>query len=167
MVEPRSAPAAVQQGEPSAFVDRIVRPMTHVLNPLILRVAGSWWFPIASLLHHRGRKSGRLYATAVTAVRRGGSFWLAVTFGENAGWVRNIMAAHEADLRYRGFDYHLVDAEMVEGGAVKSELPAVMRFGILPLLGVHKVIRMRRSAAPSAHLARPEYKPWSGGRDTT
>ncbi len=139
-------PAAVQQAEPSAFVDRIVRPMTHVLNPLILRIAGSWWFPMASLLQHRGHKSGRLYATPVTAVRRGGFVWLAVAFGENAGWVRNIMAAREADLRYRGVDYHLVEAVMVDGTGVRSELPAVMRFGMMPLLGVHKVIRMRAIA---------------------
>ncbi len=34
------------------FVDRIIRPLTHLFNPLILRVAGGWWFPMFSLLHH-------------------------------------------------------------------------------------------------------------------
>jgi deazaflavin-dependent oxidoreductase (nitroreductase family) len=146
-VEPKPTdPAVVQQAGPPAFVDRIIRPMTHVWNPLVLRIAGSWWFPIASLLHHRGRKSGRLYATPVTAVRRGGFVWLAVTFGENSGWVRNIMAAREADLRYRGVDYHLVEAVMVDGAGGKSELPAVIRLGMMPLLGVRKVIRMRAIA---------------------
>jgi deazaflavin-dependent oxidoreductase (nitroreductase family) len=131
--------------EPSGFVDRIVRPLTHRLNPLILRIAGGWWFPMFSLLHHRGHKSGRMYATPISAMPRGGFFWLAVTFGENAGWVRNIMAAREADLRYRGIDYHLVAAVMLDGAAVKSELPGIVRFG-MPLLGVHKVIRMRAIA---------------------
>ena len=27
------------------FVDRIVRPLTHLFNPLVVRIAGGWWFP--------------------------------------------------------------------------------------------------------------------------
>lgn len=38
-----------------SIVDRIVRPLTTILNPLILRVAGGWFFPIFSLLAHPGR----------------------------------------------------------------------------------------------------------------
>ena len=49
-----------------AFVDRIVRPLTRVLNPLIMRFAGGWWFPMFSVLHHRGHRSGRMYATPDT-----------------------------------------------------------------------------------------------------
>lgn len=79
-------------------------------------------------------------------VRHGGFFWLAVTFGENSGWVRNVMAAREADLRYRGVDYHLVGAVMADVAGFKSEVPAVIRFGMVPLLGVHKVIRLRAIA---------------------
>jgi deazaflavin-dependent oxidoreductase (nitroreductase family) len=124
-----------------SVVDRIVRPLTKVLNPLILRVAGGW-FPIFSLLEHRGHKSGRTYATPVSALPRGGWFWLGLTFGENAGWARNVIAAGECDLRYRGTDYHLVEATVFDTADVRSELPPVMRFG-LARLGVHTVLRMR------------------------
>ncbi len=145
-MESKSTTSAVSRpAEASGLVDRVIRPLTHLLNPLMLRIAGGWWFPMFSLLHHRGHKSGRLYATPISAMPRGGFFWLAVTFGENAGWVRNIMAAGEADLRYRGVDYHLVEAVMLEGSAVRSELPPVVHYG-MPLLGVRKVIRMRAIA---------------------
>jgi deazaflavin-dependent oxidoreductase (nitroreductase family) len=124
------------------FVDRIIRPLTHVLNPLILRVAGGWWFPMFSLLHHRGHKSGRIYATPVTAFPRGGYFWFGLAFGQDSGWARNVRAAGEADLRYRGADYHLVEPAVVEIADVKSELPKLVRVGS-SLMGMHKTLRMR------------------------
>lgn len=124
------------------LVDRIVRPLTHLFNPLIIRIAGGRWFPMFSLLHHRGHKSGRIYATPVTAFPRGGWFWLGLAFGEDSGWARNVLAAGDADLRYRGTDYHLVEATIVEIADVKSELPAIVRFGSA-LAGMHKVLRMR------------------------
>ncbi len=124
------------------FVDRIIRPLTHLLNPLILRIAGGRWVPMFSLLHHRGRKSGRVYATPVTAFPRGGFFWFGLAFGENSGWARNVIAAGDADLRYRGSDYHLVEAAVVEIADVKSELPPVVHYGSR-LAGMHKTIRMR------------------------
>jgi deazaflavin-dependent oxidoreductase (nitroreductase family) len=124
-----------------SVVDRIVRPLTKIVNPLILRLAAGW-FPIFSLLEHRGRKSGRTYATPVSVLPRGGWFWLGLTFGENAGWARNVIAAGECDLRHRGTDYHLVEATVFDTADVSSDLPPLMRFG-LALLGVHKVLRMR------------------------
>lgn len=124
------------------FVDRVIRPLTHQLNPLILRIAGGRWVPMFSLLHHRGRKSGRIYATPVTAFPRGGWFWFGLAFGESSGWARNVIEAGDADLRYRGTDYHLVEATVVEIADVKSELPPLVRYGSA-VAGMHKVMRMR------------------------
>lgn len=131
------------------FVDRIVRPMTRVLNPLIIRFAGGWWFPMFSVLRHRGRRSGQVYATPISAMPRGDFFWLGLTFGEDAAWARNIVAAGECDLRYRGTDYHLTQPAVLDASAVRSQLPPVMGFG-LKMLGVPKVLRMRpvRVSAP-------------------
>jgi deazaflavin-dependent oxidoreductase (nitroreductase family) len=124
------------------FVDRIVRPLTHLFNPMILRIAGGWWFPMFSLLHHRGHKSGRIYATPVTGFPRGGFFWLGLAFGQNSGWARNVLAAGTADLRYRGTDYRLVEAEVVETADVKDELPLVVRVGAAAF-SMPNVLRMR------------------------
>ncbi len=130
------------RSEIPAFVDRIVRPLTRILNPLILRVAGGWWFPMFSLLHHRGHRTGRVYATPVTAMPRGGWFWLGLTFGKDSGWARNVLVAGECTLRYRGNDYRLVEPAVVDGAAVRSDLPLVMRFA-MALVGVREVLRMR------------------------
>jgi deazaflavin-dependent oxidoreductase (nitroreductase family) len=125
-----------------SIVDRIVRPMTRIVNPLFIRVAGGWWFPMFSILRHRGRRSGQMYATPISAMPRGDFFWLGLTFGEDAAWARNILAAGECDLRYRGTDYHLTDPAVLDTAAVRSQLTPVMGFG-LAMLGVPKVLRMR------------------------
>src|SRR5260370_8207735 len=105
------------------FVDRIIRPLAHLLNPLIVRIAGGWWTPMFSLLHHRGRKSGRVYATPVTAFPRGGFFWFGLAFGENSGWARNVIAAGDAALRYRGKRYHLLQPPLCETSAARPDFP--------------------------------------------
>ena len=41
----------------------IVRAAARLINPLILLIAGRRWMPILGVLRHRGRVSGRMYAT--------------------------------------------------------------------------------------------------------
>src|SRR5260370_6934849 len=106
------------------FVDRIVRPLTQLCNPFILRVAGGRWFPMFSLLHHRGHKSGRIYATPVTGFPRGGFFCLGLAFGQNSRWARNVLPAGAPALRFRAADYHLVEATVVHGTATPYDLPS-------------------------------------------
>lgn len=72
---------------------------------------------------------------------RGGCFWLSLTFGLDAAWARNVIAAGEA-APLSGTAYHLVEATVVDAADVRSQLPPIVRVG-LSLLSVHKVIRMR------------------------
>jgi len=132
--------------ETPALVERVVRPLTVILNPLILRVAGGWWFPMFSLLRHRGHRTGRMYVTPVTAMPRGGWFWLGLTFGKDSGWARNVLAAGGCTVRYRGADFRLVEPAVLDGTAVRHELPPVIRFA-MSLVGIREVLRLRPIAS--------------------
>jgi hypothetical protein len=57
--------------ESPSRIDRMVR----VINPRVMKLAGGRWFPTLSVLHHRGHKSGRMYATPVSALPRDDYFW--------------------------------------------------------------------------------------------
>ena len=133
-----------ESGEVSRVVDRVIRPLTRVFNPLIMRVAGGRFFPMFSRLRHRGHRSGRVYTTPVTALPHGGFFWLGLAFGTSSGWARNVLAAGEADLRYRGVDYHLVEPEVLEIADVRSQLSLIER-AFPRLVGAHQTLRMRAS----------------------
>jgi deazaflavin-dependent oxidoreductase (nitroreductase family) len=138
----RMANSVASAGEVPRFVDVVLRRVTRVLNPLIMRVAGGWFFPMFAVVHHRGHRSGRRYSTPVTAIPRGGWFWFGLTFGTESGWARNVLANGECEVRYRGADYQLIDPSVLDYAAVRLELPLVMRFAV-PLTGVHKVLRLR------------------------
>jgi deazaflavin-dependent oxidoreductase (nitroreductase family) len=125
-----------------SIFNKYLRPLIGVVNPRIMRLAGGWWFPTLSVLRHRGHRSGHVYTTPISALPRGGFFWISLAFGEDAGWTRNVLAAGECELRYRGTDYRLVDPVVLDGSRVKSQLPLMMRVA-LPLVGVHRILRMR------------------------
>src|SRR5437773_1477143 len=100
----------------------------------------------------------RRYAATTSSSRRGSAsagplgrprLTVGLALGEDAAWARNVLAAGECGLRYRGVDYHLVEPVKLDSSAVGSELPPVMRFG-LSVLGVPKVLRMRRSTTVQA-----------------
>jgi deazaflavin-dependent oxidoreductase (nitroreductase family) len=126
------------------FVDTVLRRVTRMVNPLIMRVAGGWFFPMFAVVHHRGHRSGKMYSTPVTAIPREGWFWFGLTFGTGSGWARNVLANGECVVRYRGSDYHLVEPSVLDYAAVRSELPLVMRLAV-PLTGVPKVLRLRQA----------------------
>jgi deazaflavin-dependent oxidoreductase (nitroreductase family) len=60
------------------------------------------WLPGLGLVIHRGRRSGRRYETPVNVFRTEDGYVLALTYGPDTDWVRNVMAAGRCDLRTRG-----------------------------------------------------------------
>lgn len=59
------------------------------------------WAPGWALVIHRGRRSGRTFRTPVWTFRRHGKFVIALTYGANADWVRNVVAAGGCELQTR------------------------------------------------------------------
>src|ERR1700751_1656902 len=55
---------------PATIVRVLVRPLTKVLNPLMVRLAGRRFFPMAQI-HHVGGRSGKAYVTPTSAHIRG------------------------------------------------------------------------------------------------
>src|SRR2546428_1379790 len=72
---------------------RAVRSIARFVNPVVLQIAGRRWMPILGVLHHRGRQSGRTYSTPLGMRRLGDHFVMPRTFGENAAWYLNGLAA--------------------------------------------------------------------------
>jgi deazaflavin-dependent oxidoreductase (nitroreductase family) len=142
--EARAAVAPVKAKIPAqmSIFERYLRPLVGKVNPRVMRLAGTRWSPTVAILKHRGHRSGRVYTTPVSALPRGEFFWIGLAFGEEAGWVRNVMAAGEGELRYRGVDYRLIEPVAVEAAAVRSQLPLMLRLAG-PIVGIHKILRMR------------------------
>jgi deazaflavin-dependent oxidoreductase (nitroreductase family) len=76
-------------------------------NRLISKVAG--YLPGFAIVSHVGRKSGRIYRTPVNAFRTDGGYIIALTYGAQSDWVKNVLAAGSCELETRGRRVRLFD----------------------------------------------------------
>ena len=117
-----------------------LRPYTtRFLNPVTRRFAG--WLPGFGLLTYTGRKSGRRYRTPLNVFKRGQFYVFALTYGSEANWVRNILAAGGCELQVRGRDVRLVEPELLVDPAGRLTPLPVRLF--LRLNRVTEYLRMR------------------------
>ncbi|NIH84217.1 nitroreductase family deazaflavin-dependent oxidoreductase [Amycolatopsis granulosa] len=80
----------------SKKVARFNRLATNrVLGPL------SMWLPGFAMIVHRGRRSGRTYRTPVKIFRVADSLVVALTYGPDSDWVRNVLAAGGCEIETR------------------------------------------------------------------
>jgi len=122
-----------------------IRVVARLVNPLILGIAGRRWMPVVGVLRHRGRRSGRIYSTPLGMRPLGDGFVMPRTFGDNAAWYRNVMAAGRCVVTYRGHDYELVDPEVIDYQAAAPAYPRYERLQFR-LLGINEYLRMRRAS---------------------
>ncbi len=119
-----------------------VRAIARFVNPIALQVAGRRWMPIVGILHHRGRSSGRAYATPLGMRRLGDRFVMPRTFGENAAWYRNVLAARGCVVTYLGKDYTLVEPEVIDYATAAAAFPRYERLQFR-LIGISEYLRLR------------------------
>ena len=60
------------------------------------------WLPGFGVVVHHGRRSGRTYRTPVNVFRSADGYVLALTYGADSDWVKNVLAAGGAELQIRG-----------------------------------------------------------------
>lgn len=116
---PKSVP-----GVPYIFPDWLDYLQHKVESPLIKR----FHLPGFAVIEHRGRKSGNPYQTVVRAFCKGPR--LAVMLGHGkADWVKNVLAAGEADVQLFRRNVHVTNVRIVPIGGDTSGLPWITRLG--------------------------------------
>lgn len=103
------------------------------VNPVAIKLAR--FTPGVTVISHRGRKSGRRLTTAVSAYRRGDVVAIMLAHGKT-NWVKNVLAAGEADIRLGRRDVHLVNPRIVAAGTDDPSLPAMARMAARRGVGV-------------------------------
>ena len=79
---------------------RVARFNKRVTN----RIQGlyAWLVPPWAVILHRGRRSGRQYRTPLFAFRRGRTLVIALLYGEESEWLRNLRAGSGGHVIRRG-----------------------------------------------------------------
>jgi deazaflavin-dependent oxidoreductase (nitroreductase family) len=95
------------------YANRMIKPVARFL-------------PGMSTIKHRGRTSGKPYETVVTAYRKGNTVAIALAHGKT-DWVKNVLAAGEADLHVARKDVHLINPRVLPAGSGAEGLPFMAR----------------------------------------
>ena len=129
---------------------RLVRAVARVVNPLVLRIAGRRHMPVLGVVHHRGRKTGRPYATPL-GVRpaAGGGFVMPLTFSRASHWYQNIQAAGWCVVTYQGADHIVAGPVIVDRAAAGPAYPRYERLA-LRLIGINEFVSLTEAPAGSA-----------------
>jgi deazaflavin-dependent oxidoreductase (nitroreductase family) len=119
---------------------RFNRVVTNrVLGPL------ARYLPGFAIVSHVGRRSGRTHQTPVCLFTRRDGYVIALMYGADSQWVRNVLAAGGADIETRGRRLHLARPEMVRDPA-RSLVPKPVR-APLRLANVDEFMLLERADA--------------------
>jgi deazaflavin-dependent oxidoreductase (nitroreductase family) len=131
---------------PSLIVKIVMRPMTKVLNPLIVKLAGRRHFRMAAQIRHVGRRSGRTYTTPVSARRAGDMVAIALTFGNQSDWSRNIRSAGGGTIRIEGEEYEVTQPQLISREEAKPLVQTAFRpmaRAGFAILGIKQIMLLR------------------------
>jgi deazaflavin-dependent oxidoreductase (nitroreductase family) len=124
------------------FRDRIRQFNKAILNPRALKIAGSPSSNYASI-KHVGRRSGQAYTTPVVALPFRDGFIIALPYGADVDWCRNVLAAGKCTLTWHEQEYPLERPELLERAEATKALPVFTRVlytagGINQFLWLHQ-----------------------------
>jgi deazaflavin-dependent oxidoreductase (nitroreductase family) len=108
---------------PAAGIGSAIRTFNkHITNPAMLLLAGRpGWY--AARLEHRGRRSGRAYATPVVATEVPGGFVVPLPYGPHVDWLLNLQAADGGTLVVHGRRFTLSAPRVSDTSEIYAELP--------------------------------------------
>jgi deazaflavin-dependent oxidoreductase (nitroreductase family) len=112
-----------------------------VTNRITSRFAAR--LPGFGILTHVGRKSGRVYRTPVNVFRAPEGFLIALTYGRESEWVRNVIAAGGCKLETRGVQ-HQLSAPTIVHDPTRRRFPIPVQI-VLRLIGANDFMQLSTS----------------------
>lgn len=114
---PNNAPG-VPMVFPVWFENFQIKYLNPVLRPLSKKLPGF------SVIKHRGRTSGKEFETIVTSYRKGDVLAIMLAHGKT-NWVKNVLAAGQADIHVGRTDLHLINPRVLPAGSTDPSLPRI------------------------------------------
>jgi deazaflavin-dependent oxidoreductase (nitroreductase family) len=123
--------------------DRLARFNRRGPNRIIRTFAGR--LPPLAVVVHRGRRSGQRYRTPVAAFRLDDGYVVALFYGADRDWVKNVLAAGACTLERAGRQVELTEPRMLRVGDGMELVPAPVRMALRPLR-VTRLLRLSTAA---------------------
>jgi deazaflavin-dependent oxidoreductase (nitroreductase family) len=127
----------------SPAVLRAVRRFNRAFtNPHAMKKAGTPGVR-ASIVRHVGRTSGRPYETPVEVFATDGGFLVALPYGPDTDWLKNVLASGTATIVDDGNTYRVDQPQLVPTAVAAPHLPANEQ-RTLRLFAVDQCLRVRK-----------------------
>ena len=107
-------------------LDRIRVLNKHVTNKVLIHIAGRKFGHFA-ILSHTGRRSGALYRIPIVAEPLAGGFVIALTYGKQVDWYKNVRAKGGCSIHWKKTDYDLINPEFIDREIALAAFPAIFR----------------------------------------
>src|SRR5919197_817662 len=115
---------------------------SRLFNPLVLLLAGTRLLPLYGVIEHHGRRSGKVYHTPVVVRPTGDGFMVPMPWGERTDWYRNVRAAGECVLRWKGRDYDMALPELIDDPASARASFGSFEWAMMRVLGIEQWLRL-------------------------
>lgn len=113
-----------------------------VTNRITGQFAG--WLPGFGIITHVGRKSSKVYHTPVNVFRAPNGFAIALTYGRESEWVKNVQAANGCKLQTVGRHYHPSDPTIIHD-PTRKQFPFPARL-VLGIVGANEFMKLQIAA---------------------
>ncbi|HLZ07253.1 MAG TPA: hypothetical protein VKT80_01600 [Chloroflexota bacterium] len=110
-------------------------------NKFVLSFAGEPGTPYA-VIRHLGRRSGERYETPVVAAPTADGFIIALPYGTDLDWLRNLQASGQGKIFYGGAETSIAAPELIDEISAFLLLPERWRL-ICKLFGIKHYARLR------------------------
>jgi len=134
--------SALDRKTPAPRFGGILWRIFGATNRWMLPMAGKRWNPAFAIVEHLGRKSGRHYRAPVAARRVDEGFVMALAFGAQVDWHRNLIAAHGGTVRWRDRTYRVGAPERLDALTALAAFHPIQRL-FLRLARIDGYVRMR------------------------
>ena len=111
-------------------------------NPRQMKTAGTAG-AYAAIIRHVGRTTGQSYETPVGATATDDGFVIALPYGTQSDWLKNVLASASATLVHEGSTYQVDQPEVVPTSSVVQHL-AAREQRMLRLFAVDQCLRLHR-----------------------
>ena len=130
-----------EESRPSIPIPKaIARFNRYVTNPIARRIAG--WAPMFAIVYHQGRRSGNRYKTPINIFPVEEGFVIALTYGSDVDWVKNVMAAGGGEIKHRSHTIRIAEPKLITTAEGMAAMPPLVRL-ILRMINVTEFMRVR------------------------
>lgn len=119
----------------------------HFTNPMMTRSIAAGKRGNLGLILHRGRTSGREYTTPVRIDEIPDGFLIPMPYGTGTDWLKNILVAQVATLRFQGHDIAADQPEIIDVETALALLPP-RTVRVARLLGIKHYLWLHRADFP-------------------